>query len=274
MGFFGNLFFQNGIGKAIDPFELTPLGADEEESNLAGFKVPEFKADPNVAETQDVLKEIGFDLLGGDTPDFLKSIGETGSVEFENMLSLLKGDVASSVESSAAAIGRSGGAVTSQVGEKVGRLSTELRFKDLLRANEGKKFLFKEGRGITEGVRGAAQTQQAQENQFNLNASEFDFRQRVGLDKEDAAEGAATAKLVQAGLGAAVGFATGGPVGAVIGATGGLDFTSLLKGRESTTPVGGKSEFNFGQIPLSGARKAEIAKKEKADQKRFDDSRR
>lgn len=31
MGFFGNLFFQEGLGKAIDPFGLTPLGKDAKE---------------------------------------------------------------------------------------------------------------------------------------------------------------------------------------------------------------------------------------------------
>ena len=262
MGFWGNLFFQNGIGKAIDPFELTGIGKDAEASNLEGFEIPTFEEDPDYRETQDLLKKLGIDILGGDIPDYYSGIGETGSPEFENLLSLMKGDVQSSVESAAAATGRTGGVVASQTAEKVGKLSTEARFEDYVRALQGKESLLNKGVGITESVRGAGQTQQAQENQFSLSAAGLDLEKRLGLDLQDAQQGEALGKLAEVGLGAAAGFITGGPTGAIVGAAGGYDYTKLLQDsadREKVdTPVGTAKEEEFGlglikRKPLTGA---------------------
>ncbi len=262
MGFFGNLFFKNGIGKAIDPFELTSIGKDKNASNLEGFELPEFEEDKDYRETQDFLKTLGIDILSGDIPEYYSAIGESGSKEFEDYLGLLKGDVQSSVEASAAATGRTGGVVASQTAEKVGKLSTEARFNDYMRALQGKQSLLNTGKSITEGVRGAGQHQQAQKNEFGLKRSSLDLSKRLGLDEQDAAQGDALGKMLEMGLGAAAGYATGGVPGAVVGATQGYDYSSLFDGTSKTDkPVGGdkRSRVNIGKInipkykPLKGS---------------------
>ncbi len=261
MGFWGNLFFQHGIGKAIDPLELTSLGKDKEGSNLEGLEIPTFQEDPDYRETQDYLKALGINILEGDIPDYYKSIGETGGKEFEDYLNLLKGDVQAGVESSMAAAGRTGGVVASQTAEKVGRLSTEARFQDYARALQGKEFLLGTGQNITEGVRGAGQAQQAQANQFKLNATEIDLRKRLGLDEQDLAGGEALGKMLEMGLGAAAGFVVGGPAGAVIGAAGGFDYSSLLKSASIDTSVGPKKEttLEYGKIKPYKSLKGTVA---------------
>lgn len=233
------------------PFFISKLfgGGDDDESNLEGFEIPTFEEDPDFRETQDFLKSLGIDILGGEIPEFFAPIGEAGGPELENLINLLSGDIQAAVESAGAATGRTG-AVPSIVGEKVGRLSTELRFEDFQRALKGKEFLFREGRGITEGVRAAGQTQQAQVNQFLLNAAGLDLTKRLGLDEQDLLSGEAFGKLAEVGLGAAAGFITGGVPGAVVGAAGGIDFTELLKKEKVGTPVGTKktSALNLGKI--------------------------
>jgi len=219
---------------------------DNGRSNLEGFKIPEFQEDKDYRETQNYLKELGIDILGGDIPDYYKGIGESGGKEFEDYLSLMKGDVQSGVESAGAATGRTGGVVASQVAEKTGKLSTEARFKDYMRALEGKGFLFQQGRGITEGVRGAGQNQQLQKNTFNLDAAGLDLKKRLGLDEQDAAGGAAMGRLLEMGLGATAGYLTGGPVGAVVGASGGFDFTELLKDERDSKREGTKKDEEIG----------------------------
>lgn len=262
MGFFSNLFGGGGLGKALDPFELIPgVGKDPEASNLAGFKIPEFEEDPDFRETQDFLKSLGIDILGGEIPEFFAPIGEAGGAEFENLLSLVKGDIQTSAEAAGAATGRTG-AIPSVVAERTGRAATELRFEDFQRALRGKEFLFREGRGITESVRGAGQTQQAQENQFLLEASGLDLQKRLGLDVQAGQEGEALGKLFEAGLGAAAGFVTGGVPGAVVGAAGGFDFSSLLSGVPSPSkPVGTeeKAKLNLGTIKPFKSLKGSVA---------------
>lgn len=241
-------------------FGLAGFGASKAldsggESNLEGFEIPTFQEDPDFRETQDFLKNLGIDILGGDIPEFFAPIGETGGAELENLINLISGDIQSAAESAGAATGRTG-AIPSIVAKETGRLATELRFSDFQRALKGKEFLFGQGRGITEGVRGAGQVQQGQLNQFNLEAAGLDLTKRFGLDEQDLLEGGALGKLFETGLGAAAGFVTGGVPGAIVGATGGFDFTELLKEKKSKDTVGTKKEFelNLGKIkPLKGS---------------------
>lgn len=255
-----NIAESGGFGLA--GFGLSKLfdrGSKEATPNpFADFELPEFQEDIDFRETQDILKKFGTDLLSGDIPEFFSPIGETGGREFENYLSLLKGDVQESVESGFAATGRSGGVVGDVVGERVGRLSTEARFNDYLRALEGKERLLDRGIGVTQGVRGAGQTQQAQANAFELDVKNMDLRQR-GLEFESgnviedranaiaAAEGDVFGKILSTALNAGVGFATGGPAGALVGATSGFDFGSLLETKDAL-PNQKSPSLNLGQI--------------------------
>lgn len=251
MGIFKSIKKGIGAGFAgLAPFALSKLMGGDNESNLEGFQIPTFEEDPDYRETQNYLKDLGIDILGGDIPDYYKGIGEAGGAEFENMLSLLKGDIQSATEASFAATGRSGGVVGSVVAEKTGRLATEARYNDFLRSLEGKGFLFQQGRGITEGVRAAGQAQQAQVNAFSLDRSGLDLNKRLGLDQQDAAEGEAFGKMLEMGLGAAAGYLTGGPVGAVVGAAGGFDYTDLLKKDEvsKTKTLQAGEKIDMGNI--------------------------
>lgn len=256
MGLFGRIL--TGVASlGVSEIVRAAEGGDDT-SNIEGFQIPTFEEDPDFRETQDFLKKLGIDILEGDIPDFFAGIGETGGPELENLISLLSGDIAGAAESAGAATGRKG-AIPSIVAKETGRISTQLRFEDFQRALKGKEFLFKEGRGITEGVRGAGQTQQAQVNEFLLRAAGLDFKKRAALDEQDIAEGEAMGKLLETGLGAAAGFVTGGPVGALVGATGGFDFSTLLdKTKRVDAPVGTEStkKFDLGLIkrkPLVGS---------------------
>ena len=69
------------------------FGGGDDESALEGFKLPEFFEDPIFKETQEFLKDFGINILKGDIPEFFRSLGETGSKEFEDVLALTKRDI-------------------------------------------------------------------------------------------------------------------------------------------------------------------------------------
>ncbi len=214
-------------GSAIDA-----IFGDDDDSRVEGVKLPEFEEDPDYRETQDFLKELGIDILGGDIPDYFAPIGETGGKEFEDFLQLGKGDISESILEGAAATGRGGGAVESMINEAIGEFSTKARYADRLRALEGRGKLLDVGTGITERVRGAGQTQQQQKNLFNLNIAGKEIGIAQYLDEFDASQdflsGENMGQLLSMATNAAAGYATGGPVGAVAGAMGGSDISSIF----------------------------------------------
>ena len=241
------------------------------DSNLANLKFPEFFEDPDFRETQDILKQFGIDILAGNIPEFFAPIGEAGSPEFENYLSLLKGDITESVESGFAATGRKGGVVGSEVGRQVGEATTKARFADLMRALEGKEFLLNTGVNVTEGVRQAGQEQGRFRNNFNLSEFDFDFKKAIGLDEMEGAAGEARGKLASQTLmllagGVAGGVGAAGAAGATVGSIAagagkgalsggfGLDFESLLDiGRPKKTVGPTKdTKLDLGKIKLKG----------------------
>jgi len=150
---------------SFDPFnftgkrdELNPLnllfGGD---SNLEGFKLPDFFEDPEFKKTQEFLSDFGINILKGEIPEFFKPIGEIGGKEFEDVLSLTKRDIEQSAINTGAITGRGrGGSVPSSVASAVGDASTKARLINFQQALEGKGFLLQQGRGITEGVRSAS----------------------------------------------------------------------------------------------------------------------
>ena len=229
------------------------LGGDDEESNLEGFKLPEFFEDPEFIKTQKFLSDFGINILKGNIPEFFKPLGETGSKEFEDVLSLTKRDIQESTLETAAITGRGrGGSVPSSVARAVGDASVKARFADFLRAMEGKGFLFQQGRGITEGVRGAGLSNQAQRNTFNLSTAGLDLKSRGLLDEQDTAEKDLLGKIIGGGLG----FLAGGPVGAAVGSAGEdifsgiIDFFKKDKGKKSNITPDPTKLLKKGQINL------------------------
>lgn len=244
--FWKNLTFQRGFKKSLDPFEIFTGG---DESQIKGLELPKFQEDPDYRKTQDYLRDLGINILGGEIPDYYKKIGEPvpvadiGGPEFENYLSLMTGDIKKSALETAAASGRGGGAVQDITNQAVGEFTTQSRYANFLReieqkfaaeqnAIEGRKFLFGEGRGITEGVRTAGLQQEGLVNQFALNRAELDFRKRSSLDKfeqsQDLLSGENLGKFLNLGVNAGVGFAKGGLKGALAGAMGRIDWGEIF----------------------------------------------
>jgi len=251
-GFLQN-FLESG-GGGLFGFGVSKAMGENEESLMASLEIPDWKEDLDYRKSQDYLSELGINILEGDIPDYYKGIGETGGAEFENYLNLMKGDVEKSALETSAALGRGGGAAIEMANSEVGRLSTEARYQDYVRSLAGKESLLNKGIGITEGVRGSGQNQQAQENTFALNRTKLDFQKRSYLDDYNS-ESAALAgdnmgNLISMGVNAGVGFATGGPIGAVAGAMGGMDWANILKGstKPTTTSIDKTKRTSFGKI--------------------------
>ncbi len=210
----------------LAPFAITKMmGKKKDEPSLP--TPPDYYEDPYYTDTQKFLSGYGKDILGGTLPEFYKSLGSPGSKEFEDILRLSNRDIEQSAAEAAAKSGRGrGGFLPSLTAQTVADNTSKLRFSDYLNANEEKKFLMQEGRGITEGVRGAGFENQKFRNTFNLdvydrnvNSTLFDINR---ADQAAAQKGQLMSNLFKIGTGAIVGGMTGGPVGALVGAAGGL----------------------------------------------------
>ena len=236
-------------------FDFLFGGGDD--SNLEEFELPEFQSDPIFTESQDVLFGLGKDILGGDFGAF-SSLAETGSPEFEAVLANTIRDIQTKATEQLAAQGRArGGALADVTSRAVADTTANLRFQDFLRSQEGLGFLFQQGRGITEGVRGAGLTNQSQINQFALGRSQLDLEERGALDKQEGEqgflEGGNLATL--GGLAATgVGVATGNPALITLGSTlSGFDFSDILGGAEGKQK--GVTDVAKGTKALGGIKK-------------------
>lgn len=215
MGFFSSLF---GGGDS-DPIER-----------------PKYVTDPNYSESQTALKGLGLGLLKGEIPDYYSSIGQTGGKEFEDMLSLTTRDIHKSAAESMAKSGRArGGALPAVTAQSVADTALKARYQDYNRSLTGKEDLLKLGIGVTEGVRGAGQTEGARTNDFNWKDYNAQVAERAYQDQQDSALGEMIGTIASVGLGAATGGMSLGLKGAVAGATDSLTgggtsfFDSLLK---------------------------------------------
>jgi len=221
MGFFNKLFSPKGLA-------LGYLAGDDDEEREA-WKAPEWHEDPDYRETQDFMKGLGMDILKGDVPEYYKGIGEFGSKEFEDMLQMTTSDITKSMLEGAAITGRGrGGGLAPQIAEITGDVSRKARYDDYMRALGGKEFLFSQGRGITEGARGAGLNTQEMRNRFNLNTEQMAFEREKYADTKEAEESDMFGNLLSTGISAGVGYATGGPAGAAMGAIQGFDWGSLM----------------------------------------------
>lgn len=216
---------------------------------------PEYFEDPNYRKSQDFLQTYGIDILNGKIPDYYKPIGERNSQEFQDMLRLSNSQIQRGAEETAALTGRGrGGSLPSVTAQQIGDNTVKLSFADYLNSIEGKKFLFNQGRGITEGVRQSGQQESFNRNKFNIDS--YNFTRENALwdiaraDQAAALEGKMIGKLAGPALslaGGAIGFMAGGPMGAAagaqigqgvgnfIGGNGNLDIASLFGGGKTTT---------------------------------------
>ena len=240
MGFFGNLFGKGGLGKAIDPFELTPLGKDKEQNRLVLPEINLMKAgdarqtalDFGQAQTPLALKarETALSDLSspGATQEFFGGFQPTGfeqalaSQHFANVMP----DVERSIKHNLSLSGiESSPILAQQLGQARGQLGVSIG--EIL-ANQGQQ------RGlaslqarlamdpISQIIQPISQQELNQSNlqdqlsfQRNIAQSTADFQAVQQQQQQDGALLAAIGSLV----GGAGGFAVGGPAGASLGAS-------------------------------------------------------
>src|SRR3990167_1304436 len=172
---------------------------------------PDYFEDPDYSKTQDYLRELGIDILGGDIPDYFRSRGEAGGPEFENYLNMMTGDINRSALETAAATGGGGGAATEIASRNAGQFSTQARYADFLRSLEGKQWLFGKGKDITEGVRTAGQVEGGNRNIFNLK--------QYGLNVDKVLNDYGINRQLESEYGGLIGQDISGAFGAFKGAT-------------------------------------------------------
>lgn len=177
------------------------------DSQLEGVNVPKYFEEPDVQAMQDILKELGPNLLKGDVPSYYAPIGESGGTEFEKYLNSVVGDTEKSVLDAAAASGRSGGVVPSVVAEEVGKVSTQARYADYLRMLQGRQYLLGTGINVTQDIRNAALNRENAKNSYGLNATQLEMKKAAGLDEWNLTK----ANNVSEGLGSAAGSLMGIP---------------------------------------------------------------
>lgn len=191
-------------------------------SARSGLTYPDYIEDPYFNESQEQLSGLGENILEGDVPDFYKDIGKAGSPAFEKFMNMSNADISKSVLESAAATGRSGGAVQSQTAEAIGKNETQLRYKDYLNSVEGKKWMMNMGVNLTTGVRESAASREARLNKSAVGGAEYAYKQAGYQDEFDIAQGAAEGEA----WGDVLGMFTSG----MMGASGGGGWQGAAKG--------------------------------------------
>lgn len=271
MGLFGGSIGK-AFGKAnkatggiVDPFHIFGDGGDGE--GESGISRPTFYEDPDYRAAQDSLRGLGIGLIDGKVPDYYKAIGETGSPEFENMLSLTTRDIQKSAAESMAKSGRArGGALPAITAGAVADAATKARYSDYDRSLTGKLNLLKLGTDVTTGVRSSGQTQGAYVNNFNWKDYDAQVTERNYQDikqaQEDAALGELIGTIASVGLGAATGGMSFGLQGAMAGGLdafsgGGTNFLGMLNKNPTKQAAGvsslGAIDDSYWQTPpLSG----------------------
>lgn len=161
MGFWSNLFGGGGGGGG---------------GGGSSVKIPEFFQDEFYKPTQDYLFDYGKNTMEGNINSYYAPIGEFGGDQFKKFMDMVVRDTTRAVDENSIRRGTSRGGINAKAtADAVGDISAEYGYKDYLRAMEGRGGLLKLGTGITEGVRQAGLTNQAQRNNFNLGAAELEL---------------------------------------------------------------------------------------------------
>ena len=219
--------------------------------------LPSYWNDPYVNKTQDLLYGTGTDLLAGKPSDYFAPIGEIGGKTFEDMLGLGVRDITQSAAEDAARRGSRGGG--SVVPRAVADYTKQMRFADLQRALEGRKFFMNTGNEMISGVRSAGLTEESNKNSFNLDTTRMainqeQFAQQQAAQKK-AARDAMYGKLLSSAIGIGLAPFTGGASMGLI--PGSMNFSNPFStassvssdyGAVSSLPAGGfatKDFYNF-----------------------------
>ncbi len=237
----------------FNPFDTFGLFSGDE-SDAQAPALPTYTEDPNYRQTQDFLQPYGENILNGNIPDYYKSIGEPNSQQFQDYLNLSNRDISQGAAEAAAKSGRGrGGSLASVTAQAIGDNSAKLRYTDFLNSQNGKQFLLQQGRGITEGVRGAGQTEGANVNNFNLKNYDNAYKAYQDEVAADNANSAAMGKAVGTVVGGVGGFMLGGPAGAAVGANLG---SSIAGGGNPSANANMMDIFNSKNSPTTGVNNA------------------
>jgi len=202
-------------------------------SSRVGGQYPDYVEDENFNESQERLSGLGENILEGDVPDFFSDIGKPGGQSFEKFLNMSNADISKGILESAAATGRSGGAVQSMTAEAIGKNETSLRYKDYLNSVEGKKWLMNMGVDITSGVRTSAFGREQGINKFAIGETNYNLKRDQYLDQSDLM------------LGKMEGDAWGDVIGSIAGIGGMMGGGSTPSTVGASTAPGGFQNFNM-----------------------------
>ena len=164
--------------------------------------MPSFFEDKFVGKTKEALFETGGEFLRGEPSEFFKPIGEIGGQQLTDLIAMIGKDITSSVQGDVIqrGVGR-GPAATELISGKMGDISTQLRWQDLLRGLEGRKFLLGEGRGMVTDVGQMGLEGQRQKNTFSMQIANLVRQDRSRKDEKKAQEAMFWSNLVSGGIG-------------------------------------------------------------------------
>lgn len=238
-------------------------------SKVDEINVPDFKPDPYIGKTQDFLFPYSQSLLEGKPNDYYAPIGEIGGATFENYLQQNINDIVSGVNASAAGKNIGGGRLAESTAKQVASITPALRYQDLLKGIEGRKFLMGTGLNTMEGVRTGALNLTGMENNYNLDATKMRMSQAEYMDKFNEQQRNNLMKTISSGIAIAaapftggaslgllgIGGLGGGTTGSTMGsAAGGVDISSLYKsgGFNLATQAGGTALSSGSLASLAG----------------------
>lgn len=166
------------------------------------IQIPEFFTSPEYTKTQEELMPMGLGMMKGEIPEYYEDIGLAGGQPFEDLMRMTRRDVSTAVLEDAAKRGVHGGASSLAIGRTMGDIGTKMRWADIQRALKGKQWMFGEGRGITEGVRGAGLTYGGQKSQYGLEKSKLDLKIQEMEDAKKERESSLWSNILSSGIGA------------------------------------------------------------------------
>lgn len=151
---------------------------------------------------QESLYQTGQNFMAGQPGSYFSPIGEIGGQTFENLLNLVKGDVGRGVNEDMARRNIRGGVGARAYAKTTGDLSAKLRWADMERALEGRKWILGEGRGMTEGVAGRGLKESGLRNKFNLSKADIALKILAMEEEAKNRKGDMWSSIFSSGIGA------------------------------------------------------------------------
>ena len=151
---------------------------------IRDIQLPSYYEDPYYKPSQEYLCPYGQAWMEGDISEYYRPIGEWGGPELEDLIRLTTRDITQRGLEAGAKANIRGPRLSASISKAIADVVPGMRYEDYSRGLEGRKWLFGQGRGITEDVRTAGLTAQEQRNAFNRWLTEMQFEiERAGEAK-------------------------------------------------------------------------------------------